>query len=92
MPTSPERAVEIRIAEHLGAALQTLVRTERGLSNDEVIAGSAEFLTRVCVMAFVAERDQGYPRTIEDMAEQMDALTGAIAAEIRKRLRWRWTP
>ena len=59
MPRSPERAVEIRIAEHLARALQTLVRQERGLTNDDVLAGSAEFLTRVCVMAFMAEREQG---------------------------------
>jgi hypothetical protein len=91
MPISPARAIEIRIAEHLGRALEALVRKEP-LSNDDVMAGSAEFLTRVCVMAFVAEREQGYPRTFEDMSEQMDALMDAIAAEVRTRLRARWTP
>jgi hypothetical protein len=35
---------------------------------------------------------KGYPRTVEDMAEQMDALTDAIADETRKRLQLRWTP
>jgi len=93
MPVSPDRAIELQMAEHLYAALEAFVRQQRPRpTNQDVTAGRAEFLTQVCVMAFVAERDQGYPRTVEDMAEQMDALTDAIADETRKRLQLRWTP
>jgi hypothetical protein len=84
-------AVERRIARHLGAALSDLVQAER-LTNDAVVAGSAEFLTRVCVMAFAAERAQGYGVPLAQLVARMEDLTGAIAVETMKRLRRRWTP
>jgi hypothetical protein len=90
---SPARAVEIRIAEHLGAALQALVRqTHPRLTNGDVIAGCAEFFTQVCVKAFAAERAQGFAHDVAEIVEEMDELAGEVAAEVLQRLQRCWTP
>jgi hypothetical protein len=89
---SPDRAIEAQLATHLSAALDAYVRARRSLTNQDVVAGAAEFLTQVCVRAFEAERDQGYPHTVAQVATEVDTLTGAVATETMRRLVRRWTP
>jgi hypothetical protein len=86
------RAIELQLARHLTAALDAYVHDGRPLTNQDVLAGVAEFFTQVCVRGFAAERNQGYPHAVAQVAEEMDALTGAVAMETMRRLRRIWTP
>jgi hypothetical protein len=86
------RAIELQLARHLSEALNAYVRDGRSLTNQDVTAGAAEFFTQVCVRAFAAERDQGYPHAVAEVAEEIDALTGAVARETMRRLARRFTP
>ena len=81
------------MVEHLNWALQALVRqTHPRLTNGDVMAGCAAFLTQVCVKAFAAEREQGFAHDLAEIAEEMEDLTGEVAAEVMERLQRRWTP
>ena len=65
VPVSHERDIERRIAAHLARALDQLVQQTRPrLTNQDVLAGCAEFLTQMCLKAFVYERAEGYPHTL----------------------------
>jgi hypothetical protein len=93
MSVSSDRMIELLVADRLNAALQALVRqTHPRLTNGDVIAGCAEFLTQVCVKAFAAERAQGFAHDVAEMVEEMDELAGEVAAEVLQRLQRCWTP
>jgi hypothetical protein len=84
------RVRELRIAQHLAAALDSLIRHAPRLESADVMAGCAEFLTSVCVRAFCAQREQGVDMPLAETQQIMESLTGTIVAETLGRLERRW--
>ena len=85
-----ERARELAIARTLRQALNTAGRTMGDMSNDDAIAGSAEFLVQVLVEAHAAERAQTGPTPLDEIAGRLDALHAEIKRVVLHQLRQRW--
>ena len=94
MPEHParetDRAHDLRIARALRQSLDTLVRTEGGMTSDEVLAACTEFWVQVFVVAHIEEHRHYDAVPWDVVVERLEGLTEARRAAVTTQLRRAW--